>query len=177
MRGFEANRILLVVDGVRMNNAIYRSGHLQNSATIDASMLEELDVILGPNSVRYGSDALGGVLYFKTKNPRLDSKSRGAASMSYLSSNQGTSIRTTASTGDKKWGTIIGVSHSVYGDLKMGSWRPHGDDEWGLIPYYVVRQIGEDVIMDNPDPEIQRIQDIHRRTFFRNLDSQYQEEH
>jgi hemoglobin/transferrin/lactoferrin receptor protein len=39
MRGFEANRILLVVDGVRMNNAIYRSGHLQNSITIDRNIM------------------------------------------------------------------------------------------------------------------------------------------
>src|SRR5687767_2075364 len=30
IRGFEANKILLVVDGVKMNNAIFRSGHLQN---------------------------------------------------------------------------------------------------------------------------------------------------
>ena len=67
IRGFEANRILLVVDGIRLNNAIYRSGHLQNSSSIDASMLEELEVVLGPNSVKYGSDALGGVLHFKTK--------------------------------------------------------------------------------------------------------------
>ena len=36
IRGFEANRVLLVVDGVRMNNAIYRSGHLQNALTVDA---------------------------------------------------------------------------------------------------------------------------------------------
>lgn len=156
IRGFEANRILLVVDGIRLNNAIYRSGHLQNSSTIDASMLEELEVVLGPNSVKYGSDALGGVLHFKTKNPRLDSKSRGEASVSYLSSNHGSAFRTTASTGEKKWGTIISVNHSVYGDSKMGSWRPHGDESWGLIPYYVTRQSGEDVIMENPDPEIQK---------------------
>ena len=152
IRGFEANRILLVVDGIRLNNAIYRSGHLQNSSTIDASILEELEVVLGPNSVKYGSDALGGVLHFKTKNPRLDSKSRGEASVSYLSSNHGSAFRTTASTGEKKWGTIISVNHSVYGDSKMGSWRPHGDESWGLIPYYVTRQSGEDVVMENPRP-------------------------
>ncbi len=40
IRGFEANRVLIVVDGVRMNNAIYRSGHLQNSITIDPSNIE-----------------------------------------------------------------------------------------------------------------------------------------
>ncbi|MES2882682.1 MAG: Plug domain-containing protein, partial [Bacteroidota bacterium] len=40
LRGFEASRVLLVIDGVRMNNAIYRAGHLQNVITIDQNMLE-----------------------------------------------------------------------------------------------------------------------------------------
>ena len=38
IRGFEASRILLVVDGIRMNNAIYRSGHLQNAITVDQNI-------------------------------------------------------------------------------------------------------------------------------------------
>jgi hemoglobin/transferrin/lactoferrin receptor protein len=58
LRGFEANKILLVVDGVRLNNAIYRSGHLQNSITIDHAMLNRTEVIFGPSSLIYGSDAL-----------------------------------------------------------------------------------------------------------------------
>ena len=72
IRGFEANRVLLVVDGVRMNNAIYRSGHLQNSITIDPNSLERTEVIYGPSSVGYGSDALGGVVHFYTKTPRIN---------------------------------------------------------------------------------------------------------
>ena len=71
IRGFEANRILLVVDGIRMNNAIYRSGHLQNAITVDANALEQVQVLMGPSSVRYGSDALGGVLHFQTIKPRF----------------------------------------------------------------------------------------------------------
>ena len=67
IRGFEANRVLLVVDGVRMNNAIYRSGHLQNSITVDPNALEIVEVVFGPSSTIYGSDALGGVVHFYTK--------------------------------------------------------------------------------------------------------------
>jgi hemoglobin/transferrin/lactoferrin receptor protein len=48
LRGFEANKILLVVDGVRMNNAIYRNGHLQNSITLDNQVLERVEVTFGP---------------------------------------------------------------------------------------------------------------------------------
>ena len=71
IRGFEANRVLLVVDGVRMNNAIYRSGHLQNALTVDANALEIVEVVFGPSSTIYGSDALGGVVHFYTKKPEF----------------------------------------------------------------------------------------------------------
>ena len=58
IRGFEANRILLVVDGVRLNNAIYRSGHLQNVISMDPNSLESVEVMYGPSSLVYGSDGL-----------------------------------------------------------------------------------------------------------------------
>jgi len=64
IRGFEANRVLLVVDGVKLNNAIYRNGHLQNAITIDPAALEQAEVIYGPGSLTYGSDALGGVVHY-----------------------------------------------------------------------------------------------------------------
>ena len=50
LRGFEANRVLLVVDGVRLNNAIYRSGHLQNAITVDPNSIERVEVIYGSSS-------------------------------------------------------------------------------------------------------------------------------
>jgi hemoglobin/transferrin/lactoferrin receptor protein len=58
IRGFEANKILLVIDGVRMNNAIYRSGHLQNVITLDQAALDAAEIHFGPSSVLYGSDAI-----------------------------------------------------------------------------------------------------------------------
>ncbi|MBL0100003.1 MAG: TonB-dependent receptor plug domain-containing protein [Saprospiraceae bacterium] len=71
LRGFEASRVLLVVDGVRLNNIIYRAGHLQNSITLDPSVLERVEILNGSGSTIYGSDALGGVIHFKTRNPML----------------------------------------------------------------------------------------------------------
>ena len=56
-----------MLDGVRLNNAIYRSGHLQNIITIDESVLENTEVVFGPSSVLYGSDALGGTINMLTK--------------------------------------------------------------------------------------------------------------
>ena len=51
IRGFAANRLLIVVDGIRMNNAIYRSGNLQNVISIDPNSLESTEVILRNNFV------------------------------------------------------------------------------------------------------------------------------
>jgi len=67
IRGFAANSVLIVVDGVRMNNAIFRGGNLQNSINIDPNSLGHTEIIFGPGSVTYGSDALGGVMDFHTK--------------------------------------------------------------------------------------------------------------
>ena len=54
IRGFEANKVLIVVDGVRMNNAIYRGGHLQNVITIDNAMIERTEVVYGPGLYKVG---------------------------------------------------------------------------------------------------------------------------
>jgi hemoglobin/transferrin/lactoferrin receptor protein len=71
IRGFEASRILILVDGVRMNSAIFRSGHLQNIITVDNMSLDRVEVNYGPSSTMYGSDALGGVINLFTKAPQL----------------------------------------------------------------------------------------------------------
>jgi hemoglobin/transferrin/lactoferrin receptor protein len=57
-----------------MNNAIYRSGNLQNIISIDANSIENTEIIFGPGSVIYGSDALGGVMSFSTLKPKLSTE-------------------------------------------------------------------------------------------------------
>jgi len=74
LRGFEASRVLMVIDGVRMNNATYRAGHLQDIITIDPFILDRMEVNFGSGSTIFGSDALGGVLYFKTKDVSFGTK-------------------------------------------------------------------------------------------------------
>ena len=76
IRGFETNKVLIVIDGVRMNNAIYRGGHLQNVITLDNAIIDRVEVLYGPGSVIYGSDALGGVMSFYTKSPQFSSKEK-----------------------------------------------------------------------------------------------------
>ena len=138
IRGFEANRVLIVVDGVRMNNAIYRSGHLQNSITIDPNNIERAEVIFGSSSVGYGSDALGGVIHYYTKSPILkgSKKIKSSFTSNYTSANQGLSNNFITNYSSENWGSITSLSISKFGDIKMGENRDHGFDNWGLTPLY-----------------------------------------
>jgi hemoglobin/transferrin/lactoferrin receptor protein len=139
IRGFEANRVLLVVDGVRMNNAIYRSGHLQNSITINPNSLERTEVIYGPSSVGYGSDALGGVVHFYTKTPKMNNnKKLGASGISSYNSRFNNIVQNLdLEYSSNKWASYTNFSFSKFGDVIMGGNRKHGFDDWGLDYHYL----------------------------------------
>lgn len=138
IRGFEANRVLLVVDGVRMNNAIYRSGHLQNAITINPNSLERTEVLFGPSSVIYGSDALGGVVHFYTKEPKINNQDwfSGNFSSQYSQANEEYTNSLNVELSFKKWASFTNVSYSDFGDIRMGENRKHGFDDWGLVHFY-----------------------------------------
>lgn len=161
IRGFEASRVLLVVDDIRLNNAIYRSGHLQNAITIDQAVLERVDVIYGPNSLSYGSDALGGVVNFKTRNPDLadgpgSSIVGGNYYIRYASANEEVSTHVDMSYGRAKWGALTSLTYSSYNDLRTGSVRDERFPDFGKRPTFQgITSTGEDVQVTNEDPNIQ----------------------
>ncbi len=170
LRGFEANRILLVVDGVRMNNAIYRSGHLQNAITIDSQVLERTDVLLGPNSILFGSDALGGVIHYHTRTPKLGVDHIGVRSSSaYRTPNSSWSGHVDLEVSRLRWASLTSVSRSSYGDLRMGRRRNHGDATWGLDSLYVVRFGDVDSVMTNASPEVQMGSGYHQTDVLQKL--------
>ena len=138
LRGMESNRVLLVVDGVRMNNAIYRKGHLQNSITVSPNLLNRTEVIFGPSSVAYGSDALGGVIHYHTKTPRVSEKSLVTVQTfaRFGSVNNEITTHAAVTARFKKWASFTSVSYSSFGDLTMGKNRTHGFKDWGKIPYF-----------------------------------------
>ncbi|WP_167615533.1 TonB-dependent receptor plug domain-containing protein [Maribellus sediminis] len=158
IRGFSANRVLIVVDGIRMNNAIYRSGNLQNVIAIDANSLESTDVIFGPGSVIYGSDALGGVMSFNTLSPKLStsdkSESFGKIYSRYSSANFEKTIHGSYNLGGKKWAAVISTTYTDFDDLRMGS---SGPDSY-LRPEYVLdeKYTGEDKTVQNSNDKIQK---------------------
>lgn len=154
MRGFEASRILLVLDDVRLNNLIYRTGHLQNVITMDPAIMDRVELLFGPSSTVYGSDALGGVIHFHTKNPKLskdDDKTNifGNAFLRYASANQETSGHLDINAGGKKIASFTSFSYSNFEDLVQGkSLNKTADSIW-LRPYYVERINDKDSLVAN----------------------------
>lgn len=138
LRGFEANRVLLVVDGVRLNNAIYRSGHLQNAMTIDPNSIERIEVIYGSSAVGYGSDALGGVVHYYTKTPKINNtqKLNNRISTQYNSALNANTYHFENEMSFAKWATFTSFSYASFGDIRMGKNRTHGYTDWGLVPFY-----------------------------------------
>ena len=159
LRGFEANKILLVVDGVRLNNAIYRNGHLQNSITIDNSILERTEVIFGPTSIMYGSDALGGVVHYYTKDPQLGVDSTtlfdAQAYMQYASAMNGITGHLDFTVGKERWASLTSITYKELGDIRMGSWRDPTLGSWGELMHYVDQVDGVDSTLINDNPLIQ----------------------
>ena len=138
IRGMESNRVMLVVDGVRMNNAIYRKGHLQNAITVAPNQLDKTEIVFGPSSVIYGSDALGGVIHYYTKTPKLSEKTKVTSNFfnRYSSINNEITNNASVEIGNKKWASFTSISHSDFGDLKMGKNRLHGFEDWGKVFEY-----------------------------------------
>lgn len=160
LRGMESNRVLLVVDGVRMNNAIYRKGHLQNSITVSPNLLDRTEIVFGPSSVIYGSDALGGVIHYYTKTPSLAQETKVSSSFFNRFSSANNEITTNVSVeiSTPKWGSFTSVSYSDFGDLKMGKNRRHGFDDWGKVFHF--SENTDDFFSETPtvnsDPDLQR---------------------
>jgi len=155
IRGFSTSRLLLVVDGVRMNNAIIRSGNVQNVISLDPNIIEESEVIFGPGSVIYGSDAIGGVMDFHSMTPtfvidkKVNLKINGITR--YASANQESTTHIDFNIGFKKLAFVTSATYSDFDDLRMGS---HGPEEY-LRPDYQTRINGVDTVLVNSDPELQ----------------------
>lgn len=157
LRGFATNRVLLVVDGVRMNTAIFRSGNLQNVISLDPFAIEQTEVLFGPGSVAYGSDAIGGVMYFQTRAPQLSDgegvRVHGQAVGRMASANGERTSHFHVGVGGKKWAMLSSASFHHFGDLRMGT---RGPSKNYVRPFYVQRIDGRDVVVMNEDSLVQR---------------------
>jgi hemoglobin/transferrin/lactoferrin receptor protein len=161
IRGFEASRNLLVIDGVRMNNLIYRAGHLQNIVTTDNNSFERVEILFGPSSTVYGSDALGGVIHLYTKKPVLASADQTSnikvnTLSRYGAVNDEITNHLDFNYGSKKFASLTSFTYSKFDDLRGGSnQNPFYTGSYGERPYYVERINGKDSLVKNSDRYLQ----------------------
>ncbi len=125
IRGLSSNQILLLVDGVRLNNSTYRLGNHQYLTTVDNNALERIEVVHGPTSVLYGSDALGGVINLITRRPPLHAAAGTLQSDislfgRYASADGERTGRAELSLYNHRWALLVGASRKHFGDLRRG---------------------------------------------------------
>ncbi|MGB1037848.1 MAG: TonB-dependent receptor plug domain-containing protein, partial [Bacteroidia bacterium] len=137
------------VDGVRMNTTIFRSGNVQNIISIDPNSIENTEIIFGPSSQLYGSDAIGGVMSFTTLKPSFGKSDSaiysGGVNLRYSSASNERSWSTHYGYGSAKLATLTNLSFSSFKDLKMGK---NGPDTYNR-PDYVIRLNDLDSIVSN----------------------------
>ena len=155
IRGFESNRILLLIDGVRQNNLIFRGGHLQNAITIDQNILENVDVFYGSGSTFFGSDALGGAVNFTTKKAKLLSTSTnkfsGTINTRYSTVNNEKYVGFDLNYASKNFASLTAVSFNDFGDLTMGKSQNGSNEFFGIRNSYIENINGTDVLITNTD--------------------------
>jgi hemoglobin/transferrin/lactoferrin receptor protein len=156
IRGFATNRILIVVDGIRMNNAIYREGNIQNVISLDPSALESTEIIFGPGATIYGSDAIGGVMDFHTKRALFTTGKKpyikADAFSRFASANREKTNHFDFNIGSRKIAFLTSITYSDFENLKMGSRK----NPTGYIrSEYVLTTGGKDSVVTNTNPDIQ----------------------
>jgi hemoglobin/transferrin/lactoferrin receptor protein len=155
IRGFATNRLLYAVDGVRMNTAIFRAGNIQNVISLDPFALEKTEVMFGPGSVIYGSDAIGGVMSFETRTPQFSLTDKpyvtGAATARTSTADDEKTGHVHVNVGWEKWALVTSFSSFDYDHLRQGG---HGPEDY-VKPFYVQRQNGVDTVITQDDPLLQ----------------------
>lgn len=154
VRGFEASRVLLVIDGIRINNLIFRAGHLQNSTTFDQNVLDRIEIATGPSSVAYGSDALGGTIHFLTKKPLLRDLTEGGRTVSgsafvRYATNAELTAHASINLATQNFASLTAITATDFGNVRMGKTRFSGLLPFGERNFYVERFGNTDSAVNN----------------------------
>lgn len=123
IRGLMGNQVLLMVDGIRMNNATYRYGPNQYLSTIDPGLIDRIEVTRGNGSVLYGSDALGGVVQILSRTPRFQTSGKpfhGFVSGKWMSGSMEKSVRSELQWRGEKIAALAGFSKRQFGNIVAG---------------------------------------------------------
>lgn len=145
IRGLVGNQVLLMVDGIRINNSTYRYGPNQYLSTIDANMIDQVEVVRSGGSVLYGSDALGGTIQLLTETPAFSEvvRTNGSISSTWMSAGMEKSARLSLNRSGRRVAFSGGLTGKEYGDLVagegIGTQTPTGYSEWATNSKLMVR--------------------------------------
>ncbi|MEW5978812.1 MAG: TonB-dependent receptor [Acidobacteriota bacterium] len=127
LRGLTGNQVLNLVDGVRFNNSTYRFGPNQYLAFLEPSQVQQVEVLLGPTSSQYGSDALGGTVHVLTVGPDFSATSafalHGQLQLLAASADASEGANALVSLGNKNLSWLVGASGRKHNDLRAGGGR------------------------------------------------------
>ena len=124
IRGLKGSAILHLVDGMRLNNAIFRSAPTQYLALVPTSAVERIEVLRGTPASLYGGDAVGGVVHLVTRRPGFDSTEtahRGEVYAAYDTAELGRMLSGTIDVGNRRIATTISADFLETGDRRTGS--------------------------------------------------------
>ena len=135
IRGFTGFRTLTLIDGVRLNNSTFRSGPNQYMGTIDPLGIERIEVVKGPSSVLYGSDAIGGTVQVFTKDPTIWDRPLGGEIFTRFATAENYNIQRVELGGavGERTAWRAGGSRKDFGDIVQGgetTLENTGYDEW-----------------------------------------------
>ncbi len=135
VRGLTGNQTLLMVDGIRLNNSIFRYGPNQYLTLVDPLLVERVEVVKGTGAVQYGSDALTGVINVLTRSPQFADQPKWSARLTsrLTETRMEQSLRPELSYSGKRIAFLAGASVKQFGHLKGGDTTgfqvPSGYDE------------------------------------------------
>jgi outer membrane receptor protein involved in Fe transport len=124
IRGLKGSSVLHLVDGIRLNNAIFRSAPTQYFALVPTGAVERIEVLRGTPASLYGSDAVGGVVQLVTRVPRFDSEQtayRGEVYAAYDTAELGRMLSGTIDAGNSRIATSFSADLLETGDRRTGS--------------------------------------------------------
>jgi hemoglobin/transferrin/lactoferrin receptor protein len=178
IRGLVGNHVLVLVDGVRLNNATFRLGPNQYLATVDPYAIERIEVVRGLGSVAYGSDALGGVVNIITARPSFNEdglRLGGRLRPKLASSGMEVGARADVQASGRNFAFLGGVTHRDFGDLRAGrgigvqapSGYTEGDGDGHLLVRLGGRHLLHAVYQHVRQDDVPRYDQVQQRGFER----------
>jgi outer membrane receptor protein involved in Fe transport len=124
IRGLKGSSILHLVDGLRLNNAIFRNAPTQYLALVSPGSISRIEVLRGAPASLYGTDAVGGVVQVLSRTPNfegIETEYRRSVFASFDTAEDGRTLRASFDAGNRRIAGLLSVDYLEAGDRRTGS--------------------------------------------------------